>query len=72
MDKIIDTFDYEKAYNSIACVVGELYPTCEVTTVDMVVLLAHEVDTLRIALGIPTRKAVIVKLEAEEDLYDKL
>jgi hypothetical protein len=50
--------------------VGKVYPECEVATLDMVRLLIHEVDTLRMALGIPTRRTVLNKLEEETTEYD--
>lgn len=54
--------DYRSEYLRIACALGALFPECEVTTLDMVKILAHEVDTLRLALGIPSRRAAVAAL----------
>ena len=54
----------------IAVAVSMGYPECEVTTLDMVRLLIHEVDTLRMALNIPSRRAVVLKLNEESENYD--
>ena len=62
-----EEMDYKGEYLRIANVMGDIYPECEVTTLDMVKLLIHENDTLRIALKMPTRKAVLKQLGAEED-----
>ena len=62
--------DYKKEYMRIAVAVSMGYPECEVTTLDMVRLLIHEVDTLRMALNIPTRRAVVLKLDEEAENYD--
>jgi hypothetical protein len=70
LTRVPDELDYKTEYNRIACVVGGLFPECEVTTVDMVILLAHEVDTLRLALGIPTRRSVLARLDAENAADD--
>lgn len=67
-DATVEELDYRSEYIRIACVVGALFPECEVTTLDMVKLLAHEVDTLRLALGIPSRRAAVAALtELEGD-----
>jgi hypothetical protein len=58
--------DWEKAYMQIAVLVGAHFPECEVTTVDMVRLLLHENATLRMALNLPTAKAVLDHLENEK------
>jgi hypothetical protein len=39
------------------------FPTCEITTVDMVRMLAFENDTLRIALKLPLTKQVLSATE---------
>jgi hypothetical protein len=39
------------------------FPTCEITTVDMVRMLAFENDTLRMALNIPLAKQVLSATE---------
>lgn len=57
--------DYRAEYVRISSFIGSLYPECEVTTLDMVKLLAHECDTLRLALGIPTHRAAITRLESQ-------
>ncbi len=65
-----DEIDYKAEYLRIAREVGKVYPECEVATLDMVRLLIHEVDTLRMALGIPTRRSVVNKLENEAEAHD--
>ncbi len=65
--KIMDEMDYKRAYNEIAEVVARRFPECSVTTVDMVRLLAHENDTLRIALSIPPANKVLSILEEDCD-----
>jgi hypothetical protein len=60
-----DQMDYRKAYLDIAIVVCKRFPPCEITTVDMVRLLAHENDTLRMALGIPHFSKVLAETEEE-------
>lgn len=62
-----EEMDYKGEYLRIANVVGGVYPECEITTLDMVKLLVHENDTLRMALKVPTRKAVLRQLESESD-----
>jgi hypothetical protein len=59
--------DYRAAYLEIVDIVCKRFPMCEVTTVDMVRLLAYENDTLRMALSIPTTHKVLSTLEEEED-----
>jgi hypothetical protein len=61
----MEEMDYRSAYLEIAFIVAQRFPTCEITAVDMVRLLVHENDTLRIALGIPNPSKVIN--EAEHD-----
>ncbi len=56
--------DYRQDYLEIASAVAPRFPACEVTTVDMVRLLIHENDTLRLAVGLPLPAQV---LEATED-----
>ena len=60
-----DQMDYRKAYLDIAMLVCKRFPQCEVTTVDMVRLLAHENDTLRMALKIPHFSKVLAETEGE-------
>jgi hypothetical protein len=68
---IPNEIDYYRAeYLRIASEVSKVYPECEVATLDMVRLLIHEVDTLRMALGIPTRRTVLNKLENETEICD--
>lgn len=66
----LNEIDYKAEYLRIASEVSKVYPECEVATLDMVRLLIHEVDTLRMALGIPTRLAVLNKLENEAETHD--
>lgn len=65
-----DEMDYKGEYLRIANVVGSIYPECEITTLDMVKLLVHENDTLRMALKVPTRKMVLRQLEKETEDND--
>jgi hypothetical protein len=60
-----DEMDYKGEYLRIATEMGRIHPECEITTLDMVKLLIHENDTLRIALKIPTRKAALKQIEGE-------
>ena len=48
---IPNEMDFKAEYLRIAIEVGKVYPECEITTLDMVRLLIHEVDTLRMALA---------------------
>jgi hypothetical protein len=63
----VSEMDYRAAYLEIAHTVCQRFPTCEVTTVDMVRLLAHENDTLRMALRLPVPSAVLEAVEREID-----
>jgi len=65
-----DEMDYKGEYLKIATTIGAIYPECEITTLDMVKLLIHENDTLRIALKIPTRRAALRQIENEGDGND--
>jgi hypothetical protein len=56
-------FNYERAYNKIACLVAERFPECEVNVLDMVLLLCLENDTLRMTLGMPLAKDVLKKFD---------
>jgi len=58
--------NWEDAYVQIAIMVGAHFPECEVTTVDMVRLLLHENAMLRMALNLPTAKAVLDQIENEK------
>jgi hypothetical protein len=55
--------DYKTEYMRISTLIGSQFPECEVTTPDMVILLIHENDTLRMALNLPTRREVLAKLD---------
>jgi hypothetical protein len=57
--------DYKSAYLDIAMEMAGIFPSCEVTSVDMVRLLIHENDTLRLALKIPSRRSVLLAIEKE-------
>ena len=58
-------FNYQRAYNHIALLVGDRFPECEVTVVDMVRLLCLENDTLRMTIGMPLAKAVVDATDPE-------
>jgi len=58
-----EEMDYRTAYLEIVQVMYSRFPTCEITTVDMVRMLAFENDTLRMALNIPLAKQVLSAIE---------
>jgi len=58
-----EEMDYRTAYLEIAHVMYSRFPTCEITTVDMVRMLAFENDTLRIALKLPLANQVLSATE---------
>jgi hypothetical protein len=58
----MNELDYKTEYMRIAHEVGKQFPECEVTTLDMVKLLIHENNTLRMALKIPTARDVYWRL----------
>ena len=60
-----EEMDYRTAYLEIAQVMCSRFPACEITTVDMVRMLAFENDTLRIALKLPLAKQVLSATENE-------
>lgn len=55
----MEEMDYRQAYLQIATDLAPRFPECEVTTVDMVRLLIHENDTLRMALRLPHPSRVL-------------
>jgi hypothetical protein len=57
--------DYKTEYLRIAREVGKQFPECEATTLDMVKLLIHENNTLRMALKIPTARDVNWRLHTD-------
>jgi hypothetical protein len=62
-----EEMDYRTAYLEIAQVMYSRFPTCEITTVDMVRMLAFENDTLRMALNIPLAKQVLSIIETNDN-----
>jgi len=60
---VTEEMDYRIAYLEIAGIMFSRFPTCEITTVDMVRMLAFENDTLRMALNIPLAKQVLSATE---------
>lgn len=58
-----EEMDYRATYYEIAGIMSSRFPTCEITTVDMVRMLAFENDTLRMALNIPLAKQVLSAIE---------
>jgi hypothetical protein len=60
-----EEMDYRTAYLEIAQVMYSRFPACEITTVDMVRMLAFENDTLRMALKLPLAKQVLSATEDE-------
>lgn len=63
----MNEIDYKVEYQRIAHEVGKQFPECEVTTLDMVKLLIHENNTLRMALKIPTARDVNWRLHTEDN-----
>lgn len=63
----MNELDYKTEYMRIAHEVGEQFPECEVTTLDMVKLLIHENNTLRMALKIPTAREVNWRITADSN-----
>jgi hypothetical protein len=63
----MNEIDYKVEYQRIAHEVGKQFPECEVTTLDMVKLLIHENNTLRIALKIPTARDVNWRLHTDDN-----
>jgi len=63
----MNEIDYKVEYQRIAHEVGKQFPECEVTTLDMVKLLIHENNTLRMALKIPTARDVNWRLHTDDD-----
>jgi hypothetical protein len=61
----MNEIDYRVEYQRIAHEVGKHFPECEVTTLDMVKLLIHENNTLRMALKIPTARDVNWRLHTD-------
>jgi hypothetical protein len=61
----MNEIDYRVEYQRIAHEVGKQFPECEVTTLDMVKLLIHENNTLRMALKIPTARDVNWRLHTD-------
>jgi hypothetical protein len=61
----MNEIDYKIEYQRIAHEVGKQFPECEVTTLDMVKLLIHENNTLRMALKIPTARDVNWRLHTD-------
>ena len=62
-----EEMDYRTAYLEIAQVMYSRFPACEITTVDMVRMLAFENDTLRMALNIPLAKQVLFIIETNDN-----
>jgi hypothetical protein len=63
----MNEIDYRVEYQRIAREVGNLFPECEVTTLDMIKLLIHENNTLRMALKIPTARDVNWRLHTGDN-----
>jgi hypothetical protein len=63
----MNEIDYRVEYQLIAHEVGKQFPECEVTTLDMVKLLIHENNTLRMALKIPTARFVNWRLHTDDN-----
>jgi len=59
--------DYKTEYHRIAHTVGKHFPECEITTLDMVKLLIHENNTLRMALKIPIARNVLWRIETDDN-----
>jgi len=63
----MNEIDYKVEYQRIAHEVGKQFPECEVITLDMVKLLIHENNTLRMALKIPTARDVNWRLHTGDN-----
>jgi hypothetical protein len=63
----MNEIDYKVEYQRIAHEVSKQFPECEVTTLDMVKLLIHENNTLRMALKIPTARDVNWRLHTGDN-----
>jgi hypothetical protein len=63
----MNEIDYKVEYQRIAHEVGKQFPECEVTTLDMVKLLIHENNTLRMALKIPIARDVNWRLHTGDN-----
>jgi hypothetical protein len=63
----MNEIDYKVEYQRIAHEVGKQFPECEITTLDMVKLLIHENNTLRMALKIPTARDVNWRLHTGDN-----
>ena len=64
---MINEIDYKIEYQRIAHEVGKQFPECEITTLDMIKLLIHENNTLRMALKIPIARNVIWRIETDSN-----
>jgi len=64
---VTEEMNYRTAYLEIAGIMFSRFPTCEITTVDMVRMLAFENDTLRMALNIPLAKQVLSATENNDN-----
>ena len=62
--------DYKRAYLEIVEIVASRFPECNITTADMVRLLAFESDTLRTALKLPHPSEVIKANEQRESSFE--
>ena len=62
-----EEMDYRTAYLEIAEIMFSRFPTCEITTVDMVRMLVFENDTLRIALKLPLANQVLSIIETNDN-----
>ena len=62
-----EEMDYHTAYLEIVQVMCSRFPVCEITTVDIVRMLAFENDTLRMALNIPLAKQVLSIIETNDN-----
>lgn len=63
--------DYRRAYLEIVEIVAPRFPECNISTIDLVRMLAFENDTLRTALKLPHPSEVIRANEERESSFEK-
>ena len=50
----ITEVNYKREFMQIGAILGEAFPECEISTVDMARLVMDQLKTLRMAVGLPT------------------
>ena len=62
--------DYRRAYLEIVEIVAPRFPVCNISTVDLVRMLAFENDTFRIALKLPHPTEVVRANEQRQSSFE--